>query len=205
MVWCDLPSTVVIDYHSFPSAKTDSFFLLRDLGKGSCGRVFLVCNSGGKALVAKFFLLKNDEAHRARESAYVRQQQRTLLLEERKSEAEMEMENWTNVYGGKYDVRMIKLHRHWCLLLPYFDPLTSVKARKAALPEIRKILEHFKSQNLRYKTDDVRWRHVGIRQNEICLFDLGSLEDCKNDPASIDVDAQMRILKDSVEEPRTQP
>lgn len=204
MVWCDLPSTVVIDYHSFPSARTDSFYLLRDLGKGSSGRAFLVCNSGGKALVAKFFLPKNDEAHRTRESALLRQQRRTLLLEETESEAKTEMDYWKTVYGGKYDVRIIKLHRHWCLLLPYFDPLTSVERRKAALPKIRTILEHFKRLKLRYKTDDVRWRHVGIRKNEICLFDLGSLEECKNDPASIDVDAQMRILEDSVEEPRTQ-
>lgn len=201
MVWCDLPSSVVIDYHSSPSARTDRFYLLRDLGKGRSGRAFLACNSGGKALVAKFFLLKNNDAHRPHESDQVRQQQRTLLLEKRKSEATMELDYWMTVYGGKYAVQMTKLHRHWCLLLPYFDPLTSVEARKAALPKVRSILEHFKTLKLQYKTSDVRWRHVGIREDQICLFDLGSLEECKN--ALVDVDAQMQILEESVEELKT--
>ena len=201
MVWCDLPSTAVIDYHSFPSSTTKSYYLLRDLGKGSSGRAFLVCSPGGKALVAKFFLIKAEESHRSRESAYVRQQQRTLLLNARKVEAEKEMNMWTTLYGDEYQVRVKKLHRHWCLLLPYFDLLTTVEARQAALPQIRLTLEAFKSRKLRYKTDDIRWRHVGIRQNKICLFDLGSLEECKDDPGSIDVDAQLRILKESAEYP----
>ena len=197
MVWCDSPSTAVIDYHSFPSSTTKSFYLLRDLGKGSSGRAFLVCSPGGKALVAKFFLIKAEESHRSRESAYVRQQQRTLLLNARKVEAEKEMDMWTTVYGDEYEVQVKKLHRHWCLLLPYFDTLTTVEARQAALPQIRLILEAFNSHKLRYKTDDIRWRHVGIRQTKICLFDLGSLEECKDDPGSIDVDAQLRILEQS--------
>ena len=201
MIWCDLPSTVVIDYHSFPGEQSDSFYLLRDLWKGSSGRAFLVCNSGGKTVVAKFFLVRNNEAHRTRESAHVRQQQRMLLLEVRKEEATTEMRYWETVYGGTYSVRMMKLYGHWCLLLPYFDSLVSVEARKAALPRIRSNLEHFKRLKFRYKTEDIHWRHVGTRgENEICLFDFGSLEKCEN-AASIDVEAQLRILQDTVETP----
>ena len=201
MIWCDLPSTVVIDYHLFPGEPSDSFYLLRDLGKGSSGRAFLACNSGGKTVVAKFFLVRNNEAHRTRESAHVRQQQRMLLLEVRKEEATTEMRYWETVYGGTYSVRMMKLYGHWCLLLPYFDSLVSVEARKAALPRIRSNLEHFKRLKFRYKTEDIHWRHVGTRgENEICLFDFGSLEKCEN-AASIDVEAQLRILQDTVETP----
>jgi Family of unknown function (DUF5898) len=201
MVWRDLPSTVVIDYNSFPSSTTESFYLLRDLGKGSSGRAFLMCSPGGKALVAKFFLSKAEESHRSRESPYTRQQQRKSLMNARKGEAEKEMNMWTTLYGDEYQVRVQQLHQHWCLLLPYFDPLTTVEARQAALPQIRQILEAFKSRKRRYKTDDIRWRHVGIRQNKICLFDLGSLEECKDDPGAIDVDAQLRILEESAKYP----
>jgi hypothetical protein len=194
MAWNDLPAGLKIDYFTFPSPKTQSFYLLRDLGRGSNGRAFLVCNSKGETLVAKFFLAKDDVAHQTRESAIIRQQQRALLLDQRKSEAEEEMEYWNSVYNGNYDVQVRKLHGHWCLMLPYFHPLLDVKSRERRLPQVREVLEHFKSKKLKYNEDDLRWRHVGIRQNDICLLDLGSLEPCKEGEI-IDVEAQMNILK----------
>lgn len=198
MVWCDLPKGLKIDYFSFPNEGNGNFYLLHDLGKGSSGRVFVVCNSRGKALVAKFFLIKDIVAHRTWESATERQERLAMLLGYRKAEAEEEMQYWKNVYNGQYDVQVRKLYGHWCLMLPYFDPILDVESRRKHLPKIRVILEHFKTKKLLYNEDDVQWRHVGIRQGQVCIFDLGSLHPCE-DEESINVEKQMRILEDSIE------
>ena len=197
MVWGDLPSDLKIDYFTTPKKATESFYLLSDLGRGSNGRAYLVCTSSGKACVAKFYFIKDDEAHRVRVSAWLRQEQRKILLEERKAEAVQEKNYWSTFYEGKYDVEVRQLHGHWCLLLPYFDPITDVQSRHACLPQVRRILERFKSKNLKYKDDDLRWRHVGIRNGEIALFDLGSLE-TPEEGTSIDVDVQIQILKERI-------
>jgi hypothetical protein len=57
-------------------------------------------------------------------------------------------------------------------MLPYVDPI-GIKSRRDHLSSIRQILERCKALGLKYATEDVRWRHVGIRNNEIYLFDLG--------------------------------
>ena len=199
MVWGDLPSGLKVDYFTTPKETTKSFYLLNDLGRGSNGRAYLVCTSGGKTCVAKFYFIKDNETHRARESAYERQQWRKRLLELRKSEADQEKICWSTLYEGKYDVVVRQLHGHWCLLLPYFDPITDVQSRHKCLPQVRRILERFKSKNLKYKDDDLRWRHVGIRNGEIYLFDLGSLESLE-EGTSIDVDVQVQILEKRIEQ-----
>lgn len=195
MVWRNLPSNLKVDYFTFPTATTESFYLLNDLGRGSNGRAYLICSSGGKACVAKFYFIKDIEAHRPRETAYARQQRRSSLLQLRKSEADQEKKYWIDLYKRKYPVDVKQLHGHWCLLLPYFDPITDVQKRRECLPQVRAILEHFQSEGLKYKDDDLRWRHVGIRKGEVCLFDLGSLEKETN----IDVDKQVQILEGRIE------
>ena len=115
----------------------------------------------------------------------------------RKTEAEKEMQYWKCVYDGKYNVQVQKLHGHWCLMLPYFDPILDIESRRSHLPQVRVILDHFKSKKLMYNEDDLRWRHVGIRQGQICLFDLGSLQPCEE--ASIDVKKQIEILEANIE------
>ena len=96
-------------------------------------------------------------------------------------------------------LHLTQLHGHWCLLLPYFDPIPDVPTRRKYLPKIQTILEHFDSKGLKYKDDDLRWRHVGLRKGEVCLFDLGSLEQRK-EGSSIDVKEQVQILKDRIED-----
>ena len=194
MVWANLPSDFVIDYWSFPTMGSQSFYLLRNLGRGSSGRAFLACNSAGKACVAKFFLLDLDTLHRQEGTAEARRKERDRLLEEKKRDAEAEMKYWAGLYGDKYKVQVRKLHDHWCLMLPYFEPVRN-EARIAALPDIRNILEKCKKKGLQYNNDDLRWRHVGIRNGEICLFDLGSLEPWKG---TIKVDDQIRFLESKI-------
>ena len=198
MIWGDLPSNIKVDYFTTPDKTTKSFYLLNDLGRGSNGRAYLICNSTGEACVAKFYLIKDSLAHGGpREYAFERQQWRKSDLEARKKEALVEMEYWKSLYGGKYDVDVRQLRGLWCLLLPYFAPLTDVESRRKSLPHIRHVLEHFKSKKLKYNDNDLWWRHVGIRNGEIALFDLGSLEP-GTEGTSIDVDAQMKLLENRI-------
>ena len=158
----------------------------------------MVCTSGGEACVAKFYFIKDNEAHRFRESAAERQQWRKILLKLRKSEADQEKICWSTSYEGKYDVDVRQLYGHWCLLLPYFHPITDAQSRHRCLPQVRRILEHFQSKNLKYNDDDLRWRHVGIRNGEIALFDLASLLEPPKEGTSIDVNVQIQILEDRI-------
>ena len=62
MIWGDLPSNIKVDYFTTPDKTTKSYYLLNDLGRGSNGRAYLICNSTGEACVAKF-LIKDSLAH----------------------------------------------------------------------------------------------------------------------------------------------
>lgn len=54
--------------------------------------------------------------------------------------------------------------------------------------------------NLRYNMDDVQWRHVGVRNGLVYIFDLGSLDECRT--SEIDVGAQVDKLKSAIRRTR---
>ena len=110
-----------------------------------------------------------------------------------KAEAEREAKYWTDMYGGAFrnEVRVVKLNDHWCLMMPYFDQVPS-NEREGWLPEIQQHLENFKSRNLQYNPDDLRWRHIGVRNGYVYIFDLGSLKKC--DKSKINISDQISAL-----------
>jgi len=50
-----------LTYSGFPSAQSKTFFLLRDLGIGAEGAVWLACNSSGKLCALKIFKVSKDK------------------------------------------------------------------------------------------------------------------------------------------------
>jgi hypothetical protein len=186
MVWRDLPSTLAFDYNTFPGPTTSFFYLWRHLGRGKKGQAFLACNSTGRACVAKFYLLDDPTLHR-QTNAQERARIREIMMKSKQVEANTEKERWTNLYGVFRDqVRVLKLNNLWCLLMPYMDPIMKAD-RSDRLDEVKECLQMFKSRGLRYRDDDLMWRHVGIRNNRVYLFDLGSLEPCSSEDNNVDV------------------
>ena len=194
LFWTNLPSTVKFDYYNFPPQSSKLFYLWKDLGRGSKGKVFLACNSAGKASAAKFFLLDQSLLHRQEDSPEARKAERQRQMLVRKAAADLECSRWTEAYGGEFSkqVRVVKLNNLWCLLMPYFDPVPK-SDWGSVLPTVKNILSDFKkTKGLRYADDDLRWRHIGMRDCKVYLFDLGSLE--PDDAKKPNVDQQIAML-----------
>ena len=195
LFWTNLPSAVKFDYYNFPAPSSKLFYLWKDLGRGGTGRVFLACNSAGKACAAKFFLLDQTLLHRQEDSPEARKAELERQTATRKPAADLECSRWTEAYGGEFSnqVRVVKLNGLWCLLMPYFD-LIPQPDRESVLPTVKTILSDFKkNKGLRYADNDLRWRHIGMRDGKVFLFDLGSLE--SDDTSKPDIDAQISKLK----------
>jgi len=90
LFWTNLPSAVKFDYYNFPASSSKLFYLWKDLGRGSKGRVFLACNSAGKACAAKFFLLDQTLLHRQEDFPEARKAERERQLATRKTKADLE-------------------------------------------------------------------------------------------------------------------
>jgi hypothetical protein len=114
-------------------------------------------------------------------------------MTKKKLEAEAERDYWLQVYGNLFrdQVRVIQLCNLWCLMMPYFDQVLNHE-REGYLDQIKVYLSFFKEHNLLYREEDLRWRHIGVRDGSVYIFDLGSLAPTNDE---IDVDEQMRKLK----------
>ena len=197
MVWKDLPTSkhFAFDYEQFPDPSTKMFYLWRHLGRGSKGQAFLACNSSGRACAAKFYLLDEPTLHREtnkEERAVLREK----MMEARKREADAERDMWTRFYNEFSDnVQVVKLNRLWCLLMPYMEPIMK-NDRRNCISAVKNHLQRFKSAGLRYRDNDLRWRHAGVRNNQVYLFDLGSLGKFPDTPSEVNsVNAQVALLE----------
>ena len=121
LFWTNLPSTIKFDYYSFPGAASNQFYLWKDLGRGSKSRVFLACNSKGKACAAKFFLLDQSLLHREADSLEARRAERERQMTLRKEAADLECSRWIQAYDGEFrkQVRVVKL----CGFVVFVDAL----------------------------------------------------------------------------------
>lgn len=75
--------------------------------------------------------------------------------------------------------------------MPYFDPIGDSE-REDYLDQIAQPLTVFKSLGLRYSSNDLQWRHFGVRNKVVYIFDLASLAHCDEE---IDVAAQLHELE----------
>ena len=84
-------------------------------------------------------------------------------MADRLADAEKEKDYWIRVYGKEFEdqVRVTQLNNLWCLMMPYFDQVSNNK-RESCLDAVRKHLTDFKAMDLHYRTEDLRWRHIGV-------------------------------------------
>ena len=195
IVWTNLPSKIRFRYDPLPGKTTQKLYLWQDLGRGAKGRVFLACNSQGKACAVKFYVIDDNLYHRQESPKEARDEWRKTQMALKEEEAQNEKDYWLEVYGGKFrdQVRVMKWNKLWCLMMPYFDPLP-FERRDQSLPAVENFLETCKSKGLRYRDEDLRWRHVGTRGDDVFVFDLGSLEKCENE-GDFDIKGQIDRLR----------
>jgi hypothetical protein len=194
LIWANMPETIAFNYDHFPGPTTETMYLWRDLGRGSKGRVFLACNANGRACAVKFFLIDFNTYHRQKGTQEERKAWREAEMKAKKADAERERDFWIQVYGDtfKNEVRVVQLNNLWCLMMPYFDQVPDDE-RESRLGAVEQHLTHFKNLDLMYNTDDLRWRHIGVRHGYVYILDLGSLESCCRD--EIDVAVSMETLR----------
>ena len=189
LAWKKVPETT-IDYVSCPAPQTRQLYLWKDLGRGSSGRALLAFSTSGRTCVVKFFHYKRSELPDDNDEAAIQK-----LKDKSRIQAEKERTLWHRMYPQyKSAVRIMELNQMYGIVMPYFDPVQSHE-RVGYLPAIRSLLVRFKEEGYRYEDGDLRWRHVGIRGQEVALIDVGSLE-AVEDAQEIDVDEQIAILRD---------
>jgi hypothetical protein len=64
---------------------------------------------------------------------------------------------------------------------------------------IKQELQRFARRGLKYATCDVRWRHVGLHEGNIVLFDLTDLESRGNESVEEVVVQQEKELRSRME------
>jgi hypothetical protein len=166
--WKNLEEPVTYTEH--PSAKQSKcFFLISTIGIGNTSKVFLGCNSAGKALALKFYFLDTSR-------------KKTLKLSKQK--ATDEVERWTFLYleeGYGQMVSLVELNQMFVVAMPYLPSIPKRYRHEIhVLKAVARILEKFAKKKYFYRSD-VCWEHVGCRLRtdgtlEVVLLDLGSLK-----------------------------
>ena len=81
-------------------------------------------------------------------------------------------------------------------MIPYFDQVPNDR-RESCLEAVRNHLTDFEALGLHYRTEDLRWRHIGMCNGLVHIFDLGSLEE--RNETNIDVDTSMSMLQKKID------
>jgi hypothetical protein len=175
-----------------------SYYIIGSLGHGATSNVFRALNSSGKQVALKVYV-KNYDA----KSGELMEKEN---FEKEASEAtSREVERLRLFYPFLTDkVKTVKLFGLHCVVMPLFEPVLKDK-RQDQLLEIKDVLKMFESHKLKYKVEDIRWRHVGNYRdnNEVkhcILYDLSDLEDS----AGSFLDEHFAEFKRRIQEPEIQ-
>lgn len=93
----------------------------------------------------------------------------------KETERNAEMQRWKDLYP-KLNVQETTINGLPALLMNYGHQI-ELSERKKWLSQVEEELHRFAEAGFAYKDSDLRWRHVVLREGEILLVDLESLED----------------------------
>eukprot|EP00978_Attheya_sp_CCMP212_P031859 scaffold121989_cov44-Attheya_sp.AAC.1 len=192
--------TTPLRYDLSSSNRCKRFYLLAELGRGQCGKVFLACDVFGRTCALKFYLKISQDW---------KQQGMQSSEEQAEEMAETELKRWTDLYP-KFELcsHKLRLNHHIVLKTPYF---TSVPVKKRlemdVLRQVKSLLEEFQSKGLYY--NEVRWRHVGCSKDDngklvVTMLGLGSLTPRDDNTPKDYVRNHMTLLIRIVDETRVQ-
>ena len=166
------------------SSQGTKFYVVEQLGMGETSRALRAVTEKGDECVIKM---------------YVRMYEDNVLLETSEFEkvaedsVQRELEHYHAIYEDlKENVWTTKLMGFHCIILPYFEP---VPIQCESLPSIKETLSNFKPHNLGFADSDMDWRHVGIFNNKVYLFDLADLEPLKENEFEAYVEKHVEVLQ----------
>jgi hypothetical protein len=145
---------------------TTTVYAVSSVGVGSSSKAFRIITKDRYEGVAKIYMLKHDESN--------------MIIEKEKfiKNAWCSINAEYKVFRATYPqlpVHKVILHEHPGLLMPYFRPVQPQLKWKDAVIEQLKNLKNRKS-SLRYQPEDVRWRHVGLHNDNLYLFDFNNMK-----------------------------
>jgi hypothetical protein len=157
-----------------------AFYIIGVLSRGATSKVWHALDSCGNEVVIKMFVKSTDEKGALLEPANMNKKAKLAT----QVEAERLVRFYKNCLSTKkvYNVKLSGFH---CVVMPLFRPIPKGE-RNNALPEVKKVLSNvFAKEKLKYRIDDVRWRHIGTYQGgtEKCyiLYDLADLENTEGE------------------------
>jgi hypothetical protein len=154
------------------------------VGVGSSSKAFRINTKDGHEGVAKIYILKHDESNMIIEK-------NTFLENARRS-----IDAGFQVFRATYlqlPVQKVTLHGHPSLLIPYFQPVQPQLKWKDVLIGQLKNLKNRES-SLRYQPEDVRWRHVGLYDNNLYLFDFNKMKTIEREMVEQEAATQWSVL-----------
>jgi hypothetical protein len=142
------------------------------VGVGSSSKAFRIITKDGHEGVAKvYYILKHDKS-------YMIMEKKEFLDSARRS-IDAEHQVFRATYP-QLPVQKVTLHGHPSLLMPYFQPVQPQLKWKDSVIGQLKNLKNRKS-SLRYHPEDVPWRHVGLYENNLYLFDFNDIQTIKSE------------------------
>ncbi|CAB9525524.1 unknown protein [Seminavis robusta] len=167
-----------------------SYYIVGSLGNGATSNGFHALDSEGKEVALKVYV-KHTNANG------------TVMSKEKfekvaEASVNREAENFNSIYNDlkAEEVKLSGIGR-WCVVMPFFRPIEKAK-RRGNLEKIQEALRKLEVTGLKYRDDDVRWRHVGLYKESCILFDLADLEKVRPDDTSF-VKGHHDVLENRIE------
>jgi hypothetical protein len=154
------------------SNETDSYYVVGIIGADDTSKVFHALDATGKECVIKMYTKRTDDDRKT----LVPKQNFVINAE---AAAKREVCHFELLYPG-IGVMAKTIYDHHCVVLPLFRPIQKAK-RKDHMAAIKQELQRFARKGLKYATCDVCWRHVGLHDGNIVLFDHADLESLGNE------------------------
>jgi hypothetical protein len=142
------------------------YYVVGVIGSGSTSKVFYAVDLDCKEYVIKMYV------QRFAGKTYLTKED---FEEKGWLSVTTEVKNFNLIYP-KLNVVCEKLNNHHCVIMPFFHPVPKDK-REGCIEKIEKVLTMFALNNLKYKDDDIHWRHVGLSEGKCILYDLADLEE----------------------------
>jgi len=148
------------------------------LGMGNTGKVYLCMDGKGRHFALKMLLydsevMENFDPER-------RQEARSKYMVEIEKVLKKEANRWKRIYPEyKKSIKNLILNKLPCFAMPYIASIPK-KKREGLLGKIEKEMMRIAELGFAYKTDDIRWRHIGLRmvnneEEKIIFIDMESL------------------------------
>lgn len=169
-----------------------NYFAVKKIGRVATSKVFDAYNWSGQRCVIKMYVKraeKNGELLSFKESKKVGEKA-----------CKQEVARLKAFYPFlEKQVRYEELHKFPCVIMPFFEPLTTEERNKSN-GKIQQCLSSFRDAHgcWRYGERDLRWRHVGYfvegSKKRMVMFDLADLEKVMEGKLEDAVDKQVADL-----------